>query len=359
MANLMQTHAGNGGFPEPPGDEMQRLVRVRHADCGAETRVRLPRAIPAGVVRRVVCERCAATYECDQVEEIGVLDPAEAIARAVPSADPVAPVPSTDPVVPAVPSAASQSPPRRRLPRRPSLPAWVRIPHPTLPYLPIESRAWRYGSVVVAAAIVIGVLLLIQGGSNDTPTTSAVRHPGAPAPSSTVGSQTGTAVPTGASRLVTEPGYFLALPAGWQRVPPQGGAAFAARANGGGAEATLWIQRAPQLSFQEFETRSLDQLRSLAGDAAVVDRTPAPTMAGTVVRLRADTPAGSYDVTLRAAGPYRYYLSTTVDPGAGRPAVDGADLIHQSFVPQASQSQTPTTGAPPGSTAPDSGSATP
>ena len=40
-------------------------------------------------------------------------------------------------------------------------------------------------------------------------------------------------------------------------------------------------------------------------------------------------------VALRVAGPYRYYLATTVDADASRQAVDGADLIHNSFVPQA------------------------
>ena len=51
--------------------------------------------------------------------------------------------------------------------------------------------------------------------------------------------------------------------------------------------------------------------------------------------LAADAPPGSpaYEVTLRTSGPYRYYLATTVQPDASEDAVDGAKLIHGSFVP--------------------------
>ena len=60
------------------------------------------------------------------------------------------------------------------------------------------------------------------------------------------------------------------------------------------------------------------QLEALAGSANIVERVPAPTEEGTIVRLAADAPAGqpSYAVTLRVAGPYRYYLATTVQPDA-------------------------------------------
>ena len=89
---------------------------------------------------------------------------------------------------------------------------------------------------------------------------------------------------------------------------------------------TLWVERDAGLSFQEFEARSLDQLEALAGSARVVERVAAPTPEGTVVRLAADAPPNSpaYEVTLRAAGPYRYYLATTVQPDASKGAVDGA-----------------------------------
>jgi hypothetical protein len=75
----------------------------------------------------------------------------------------------------------------------------------------------------------------------------------------------------------------------------------------------------------------------VAGSAHVEDRTTAPTADGTIVTLAADPPAGgpAYEVTLRVAGPYRYYLATTVEPDASPEAADGAELIHNSFVPVA------------------------
>ena len=45
----------------------------------------------------------------------------------------------------------------------------------------------------------------------------------------------------------------------------------------------------------------------------------------------------TYEVTLRAAGPYRYYLATSVQPDASATAVDGADLIEGTFTPEAGE----------------------
>ena len=100
-------HEPNGGFPEPLVGEPVRLVRCRHGGCGATTRVRLPRVLPAKVVRRVVCDQCRETF-----------DPRE-------------------------PSAA-----------RIRAPHWLSDP---------QSRAWTYLSIPIAAAVVIGALILIQG----------------------------------------------------------------------------------------------------------------------------------------------------------------------------------------------------
>ena len=59
-----------------------------------------------------------------------------------------------------------------------------------------------------------------------------------------------------------------------------------------------------------------------------------------MVTLAADTRADQpqYEVTLRVAGPHRYYLATTVEPGASTEAANGAALIHNSFVPVAGAS---------------------
>lgn len=305
----MHTHAGNGGFPEPPGDELQRLVRVRHGECGAETRVRLPRALPARVVRRVVCENCAAIYECEQVEEIGLLDAGEAIARAQTAVSPGA--------------MAAGSPPTPVPPYR----LWT-LPRPRLPHISpphIHSRAWRWASAVLAAGAVAAILLIVQGGDGETAPQGGAAAPGQTAAGEKASTQ---------ARFVTEPGFSLALPPGWERTPAEGGAALTARSVDGGADATLWIERAPQLSLREFELRSLAQLESLAGNSEVLDRIAAPTVAGTVVQLGADVGGAPSVVTLRAAGPFRYYLATSVAPGASRPASEGAELIHGSFVPE-------------------------
>jgi hypothetical protein len=140
-----------------------------------------------------------------------------------------------------------------------------------------------------------------------------------------------------AAELVKGSSYTLALPGGWARTQPDSGATFAASARDGGADATLWVQNDPSLDFPQFESQSLDTLRGVAGSAHVEDRTTAPTADGTIVTLAADPPAGApaYEVTLRVAGPYRYYLATTVEPDASPEAADGAELIHNSFVPVA------------------------
>ena len=89
--------------------EAIRLVRCEHEACGVETDVRLPGVLPATVVRRVVCDGCRQPFECDYVLDVGVIAPGGL------------------------------------------------APGPKLP------RVWRYLSVPVAAALVIGALRLIQG----------------------------------------------------------------------------------------------------------------------------------------------------------------------------------------------------
>ena len=58
----------NGGFPEPPFGVPVRVVGAAHEACGNETRVRIPGALPAQAVRRVVCGHCARPFECDAYE---------------------------------------------------------------------------------------------------------------------------------------------------------------------------------------------------------------------------------------------------------------------------------------------------
>jgi hypothetical protein len=271
----------NGGFPEPVAGEPVRLVRARHDACGTSTRVRVPPVLPARAVRRVVCDACHQPFECEDADDVGVLQPRESAG----------------------------------------------------------SRLWRYLSIPVAAAAVIVALILIQGsGGNDqqspSPATPAPPPSGGPPPDKQA---TRDRSSSKGGQLVKGSSYTLALPHGWTQTEPRNGATFEAAADGGGASATLWVTRDPGLSFPRFESQSLAQLRRAAGSAEVTNRTPAPTAAGTIVTLAPHPKPGApaYEVTLRVAGPYRYYLATTVEPNASRDAADGAELIHSSFVPVA------------------------
>jgi hypothetical protein len=273
----------NGGFPEPLAGEAVRLVHCDHDACGATTRVRLPRVLSATAVRRVVCDGCRQSFECDNVLDLGV---------------------DAWPRTPSVP----QAPP----PRRPGF----------------QSRAWRYLSVPVAAAAVVGALALIQGWGKPAGPPASSAAPTAPEPP--FRSDDNTVVGD-------ESSFALALPPGWRRTATPSGATFAAAPTQGGASATLWILREPQLDFEAFESRSLAQLEAIAGSAQVIDRATAPAAAGTVVTLGTAFLPGEpqHQVTLRVVGDYGYYLATTVEPDARREAVDGADMIHDSFVPVA------------------------
>jgi hypothetical protein len=242
--------------------------------------VRVPRALPVGAVRRVVCDGCRERFACEGVEDVEV---------------------------------AASTP---------------------------GGSLWKYLSIPVAAAAVILILILVQGSDGGPQEQPAPAPPPAPAPAAVDSGGGGAAQGSGSSQgaeLVKGASFTLALPNGWARTEATNGATFAASARDGGAEATLWVQRDPSLDFPQFEAQSLARLRQLAGSAQVTDRTVAPTADGTIVTLAADPPAGgpTYDVTLRLAGPYRYYLATTVEPDASRDAADGAELIHSSFVPVA------------------------
>jgi hypothetical protein len=271
----------NGGFPEPPPGAPVRVVRTEHEECGGETRVRLPRPLPAVAVRRVVCQACAQAYDVAGVEEVEVVE----------------------------------GPP-------PSRHGWIRDPH---------SRGFRILSLGLGAALVIGALALIQGGNDsgsDPVATPASQTPGG-------GEASGGTRADRSANLVRQSSFSLALPPGWQRTDPPRGATFAAAAPGNQADATLWVTNDPKLSFAAFQAESLENLRSLAGSAEIVDQATGPSADDTVVTLAADAPPGSptYEVTLQASGPYRYYLAATLQPDAGSAATAGASLIQKSFVP--------------------------
>jgi hypothetical protein len=248
--------------------------------------VRLPRVLPAKVVRRVVCDGCREPFECDEVLDMGVIQPISLARTQVRLT-------------------------RTQVPRRPF--------HP-------EGRAWRYLSVPVAAAAVIGAMTLIQGSGGSARQSASSAPPAALEPpfKSAAGPY-----------VVDESIFALALPPGWHPTSPKNNAAFAAAPSEGGANATLWILLDPKLDLAAFESRSLAQLEALAGSAQIVDHVTAPTAEGPAVTLASNSGPGepAHEVTLRVAGPYRYYLATTVEPNAPREVVEGAALIHSSFVP--------------------------
>jgi hypothetical protein len=277
-----------------------RVVCARHSECGAATRVRLPRALPVDVVRRVQCVGCDEAYDAEVVVELGLEGRQPRVEK-----------------------------------RRP------RLPRPRLSKLRLidpAAHAWRLASVPIAAVAVIGGLMALQ--RSDGSGAQSPSQPVAAAEAAARAPQPGDRAGKGAAKqaqLVRGSSFSVALPQGWERVPPQGGATFAAVSAAGDADATLWIERDPGLDFARFEARSLDQLRALAGSARVVERVAAPTAAATVVRLAAVAPPDQpeFEVTLRASGPYRYYLATTVQPDASRAAIEGSELIHGSFTPEA------------------------
>lgn len=295
------------------------MVRAEHDACGSETRIRLPGYLSPAAVRRVVCRGCAQTFETPGVEELKLLGTETANGPLVRTA-------AADPIA----AAAEPAPAAERARARWLAPSWLRDP---------GSRAWRLASIPVAAVAVACGLLLIQGGFDETSTPFATNAPAVDA----AGQGGGAARPDNARRngnaaFVKESSFSLALPSGWERTPTADGATFAAATDTGDGDVSLWVERDASLSFADFEARSLDTLEALAGSARVAERVVAPTAEATVVRLAADNPPGSpsYEVTLRAAGPYRYYLATTVQPDASDDATDGAELIHGSFQPIAS-----------------------
>jgi hypothetical protein len=325
----------NGGFPEPPADEAIRVVAAHHDACGASTRVRLPSSVPARAVRRFHCASCAAAFEARRVEEIEL--------RLGAGGDLVAaPEPIPEP---------KRSMPKISAPKLPSLSLpTVKLPTLKLPKLDPQSRGWKLLSIPIAALLVIAGLLLVRGGDEQgspvaaqPPQAQASDHVAATPAAAAGGGDSASggggkhdSKPSKNTEFVRESSYSLALPAGWERVDPPAGATFSAIAADGGADATLWITRDPKLDFPTFISQSLAQLETLAGSAQIVERVPGPSAESTIVRIGADAPAGqpTYEVTLRVAGPYRYYLATTVQPDASAKTIEGADLIPGSLTPE-------------------------
>ena len=316
--------SANGGFPQPLKGEPLRVVAARHDACGTRTEVQIPRSVPARAVRRVHCATCDVDFEADSVREIGL--------RAVPALRGLR--------RPSMPSLSRPSMPKLPSLSRPSFPS-----RPSVPSFDPSSRLWRAASVPIAAALVIGGLLLIQGGDDSIYSAApppVISQPTAanvtPAPPPPTGRELDQRAdkPSKHTELIQGSSFHFALPSKWERVEPPSGATFTATAPGGEADATLWIEEDPGLAFDDFVNRSRKQLEGLAGSAHEVERVAGPTPEESLVRLAADAPPGqpTYEVLLRSSGPYRYYLATTVEPGASPEAREGVELITGSFSPE-------------------------
>ncbi len=199
-----------------------------------------------------------------------------------------------------------------------------------------ERLSWRWVSLAVAAVAVLGALYAVQGG-DDEPTPAVATDTATPAPDPPADKARAPQTPKDAV-LISESTFQLALPPGWERIAPSGGATFAAVAPGGEADVMLWIERDPKLDFLTFEARSLAQLESLAGSAGAVERNPGPTPETTTSVLAptsAPNDAPNYEVLI-SGGPsdYWYYLATTSQPGAGADTTAAVELIQGSFLPQ-------------------------
>lgn len=207
---------------------------------------------------------------------------------------------------------------------RDRIPTLDGLPLPELPEIP-RSRLWAWASVPLAILGVIAGLALLRGGDDSALQPEIVESP--------------AVADAEASEFIEEPGFTIALPSGWKRSNPPNGASFSAKADGGLADATLWIERAPDLSFKEFERRSLRRLSELSSTAAVSDRVEGPTLESSITQLRAEVPVGDgseaiYRVTLRGAGDFRQYFVTVTQPGARPGLLADVELLHNSLRPE-------------------------
>ena len=78
----------------------------------------------------------------------------------------------------------------------------------------------------------------------------------------------------------------------------------------------------------------------------VSDCVEGSTLETSIAELKAEVPlegglAGPYRVTLRAAGPYRYYLATSIGAGAPPRLLADAELLSASFRPNVEVDQKP------------------
>ena len=205
----------------------------------------------------------------------------------------------------------------------------------------IRRRSLIYASSAATLAVLLVIVLPGAGGGN-----AAAEVPVAPAPEAEASPDTPDAPKSAAEdKFVEVGGYSLALPDGWRTSPRPPGSAFAARSADGLATTTLWIRRNPSLDFDAFKKRSKRSLGKLGSNVQVLSQVDGRTPADSSVQLGADVPLGgdlvpadqqvisTYRVTLRASGPFRFYLATTIQPGAPEALFGQADELGHNLRP--------------------------
>ena len=204
----------------------------------------------------------------------------------------------------------------------------------------------------MALTILLVVLLPGAGGGHAaaevtataTPTPAAEPESEA-APDTPSSPQSASPQSTTDDQFVEVGGYSLYLPDGWHNSPRPPGSAFAATSADGLATSTLWIRRNPDLDFDGFVKRSKRSLGKLGDNVTVLSKVDGDTVADSSVELGAEVPLGSdllpadqqlvatYRVTLRASGPFRFYLATTIQPGAPEDLLGQAQELGHSLRP--------------------------
>ena len=194
----------------------------------------------------------------------------------------------------------------------------------------VRYSRWGLAAAGGSVVLLIVVIVVVAGGGGDSdPTTETAAEQALSEPPSVINDP----------QFVEERGFSIALPDTWRQTKPPEGASFAAVSEDGLGEATLWVDRDEKLDFDQFVDQSLAGLDGLGDDARVTDRVEGPTPETSIAVLEADVPvdggiAGPYRVTLRAAGPYRYYLATSIGAGAPPRLTADAELLSTSFRPQ-------------------------
>ena len=308
-----------------------RVVAAHHDACGADDPRAAARPVPARAVRRVRCSGCATRPSRPRSgDEVAPWSRERPSPPARPEAGPAEGARSAP--SPAAGSAPEALRPDSRLRRDPSALK-----------LAAEARSRRAAAGSCSASrsprwlVIVGADRCCAAATTRRPSSQPISRPvpgrHRPAATSDHGRrrrQGSAAKPAKNTKLVREL-LLLARPArGLAAHRPAGRRHLRRRRGRRRRRRDAVDRRGPEARLPHLH-RPVAQASSqaLAGSAQIVDRVAAPTPEATVVKLAADAPEGqpSYEVTLRVAGPYRYYLATSVQPDASAKAADGADLI--------------------------------